>query len=767
MKTRFILFAVASLVFFGCIKETDPSVSRERKITIRAYHEGGDLTRTTVLDGGTQVFWEPNDQILVFFKERRILFSSSNTENVLVSEFTGSLPELEEAGTEDMVWGLYPPKENATYDGTSITTYLPPDQIGRAGSFAKNTHITLAQSSDLNLAFYNVCGGLRFSLAQEGIKKVVFEGNNGEAIAGKIKISFEGGIPVVQEVIESKTRIQLIAPNGEPFQVGQWYYIEAIPGTLNDGFKLTLYKDSEFIEYSSSHLVTIKRSVYGSLGDVDRDLEFNSLTPQEYPVPEAIDLGLNVKWASFNLGASKPEDIGFYFAWGETEPKEYYDWSTYKWCNGDVYQLTRYNIHSTYGTVDDRKNLEIEDDAAHVKLGGNWLLPTKEDIEELNKYYGFKRDTLNGVPGVKLISIKEGYNDASFFLPATGYFIDDSLFSQGAWYYWCSSQMGGTGALAGFSFRADCFSLNNIVGFNRYRGQPIRPVYITTPATDIQISANSLTLLEGVSKTLFATILPSNASRKKTIWRSSDRSIASVDIDGVVKAVAKGTAVITATANDGSGISATCTVTVVSEPPIPEAVDLGLSVKWASFNLGASLPEDDGLFIAWGETDYKKTYSWSTYKWCNAIDTTLTKYNTSPQLGQVDNKVILDMEDDAAHVKLGGTWRIPTEEEMSELLNNCQWSKYSSNGRLYYVITSRKEGFTDKSILLPVCNSIPDDNYSFQNAAGFYWTSSLFSPQGYDADLYSVCLGFYDYSSRRISQLSRYHGLPIRPVCDK
>ncbi len=84
-------------------------------------------------------------------------------------------------------------------------------------------------------------------------------------------------------------------------------------------------------------------------------------------------------------------------------------------------------------------------------------------------------------------------------------------------------------------------------------------------------------------------------------------------------------------------------------------VDLGLSVKWATCNVGATNPEDYGDYFAWGETTTKSTYDWSTYKWCNGSDNTLTKYNTSSSNGPVDNKTQLELSDDAAGVNWGGS----------------------------------------------------------------------------------------------------------------
>ena len=136
-------------------------------------------------------------------------------------------------------------------------------------------------------------------------------------------------------------------------------------------------------------------------------------------------------------------------------------------------------------------------------------------------------------------------------------------------------------------------------------------------------------------------------------------------------------------------------------------VDLGLSVKWASCNLGASTPLEYGDYYAWGEVSPKSSdkYNFKYYRFSDEGNVftfqgqdmcKLTKYNTMSECGIVDNKTQLDPEDDAAHVKLGGKWRMPTKDEWEELYNNCTLSFKKSDACL--VLTSKKNG---NSIILP------------------------------------------------------------------
>ena len=215
------------------------------------------------------------------------------------------------------------------------------------------------------------------------------------------------------------------------------------------------------------------------------------------------------------------------------------------------------------------------------------------------------------------------------------------------------------------------------------------------------------------------------------------------------------------------------------ETTLHEYVDLGLSVKWATMNVGATKPEDYGDYYAWGEIDLyyedgyaqeellthwkgdKICYNWSTYKWCNGSDRNLTKYCIDNRFGIADNKTILDPEDDIAHVKWGGSWRVPTKAEQDELRDKCTWTWTTLNDINGYLITSNMEGYTDRSIFLPAAGQRSIILYS-AGERGCYWSSSVSTDLGYTANAYY--LGFsMDYIGWHLAE--RYHGHSIRPVC--
>lgn len=204
--------------------------------------------------------------------------------------------------------------------------------------------------------------------------------------------------------------------------------------------------------------------------------EVRSFTTKDFGFA-AIDIGLSVKWANANLGASAPDEYGDYYAWGETEPKEDYSWETYKWCNGNYNNLTKYNTGSSYGTVDKKTVLEADDDVAHVKLGGNWRIPTISEVDEListrnNASYQWEWKSLNGHNGWLVTYL---VNNNSIFLPAAGNRRDASLYFVGSdGYYWSSSLTTDYPDRA----RAVDFNSGNVDSYNygRSYGFSVRPV---------------------------------------------------------------------------------------------------------------------------------------------------------------------------------------------------------------------------------------------------------------------------------------------------
>ena len=625
------------------------------------------------------------------------------------------------------------------------------------------------------------------------------------------------------------------------------------------------------------------------------------------PEPEYVDLGLSVKWATFNVGATSPEDYGDYFAWGETEPKETYSWATYKWGDGTQNTMTKYNA------TDGKTILEPEDDAAHVHWGDKWRMPTYEEQMELLEKCSWERTNLDGVIGYKVT----GPNGNSIFIPIAGAYnsFDNQLNSVGSigWIY-SSTKATGTRAyeihieegiiqqkdcsrcvgltirpvyddkppkrIGVFSVAADkqvSFSQGNLqyvqstdtwqfaanqleyMGHKHYRNGQLADtieyfgwsgknskapwgISLSTESSDYagefldwgtntiagsapntwrtlsndewlyicqgRKNADQLLGLGKISSIFGLIILPDDWAAPEGItftpndnnpnanvyslqqWTAMEEAGAifipptgyfNHDIDNMRYVgtygyarnntlTANGLQIYTlfkpseiqysrsAEGNNGNLYYAfpqrLVHDTIVPKPE-PEYVDLGLSVKWATFNVGATSPEDNGDYFAWGETETKDKYSWATYKWCDGTDANMTKYN------KTDGKTTLELADDAAHVIWGDRWRMPTKAEMQELFDKCTWEADTVHG----MSGKRVTGPNGNSIFIPTTGYYNDDHGTGIQGLGtiaYLWTSSTpGNANAYDLLLYHSTL------SDGVNSNTRRVGMPIRPVYDE
>lgn len=237
------------------------------------------------------------------------------------------------------------------------------------------------------------------------------------------------------------------------------------------------------------------------------------------------------------------------------------------------------------------------------------------------------------------------------------------------------------------------------------------------PVESIELNKTSVSLRVGETFTLSATVKPDNATEKTITWISLDERIATVK-DGVVSAIEIGLTSIIAKAGEKEALC----VIAVDDGTINgyEYVDLGLpsGLKWATCNIGANNPEETGDFYAWGDVEvYYTGKVYKFYKEEKGLDSDgfeyvykgYTKYITKDKADQYgfkgfyDNKARLDMEDDVAYIKLGGTWRMPGMGDYKELLDttNCLWEYVTYRGVKGYKVTSKRTGYTDKWIFFP------------------------------------------------------------------
>ena len=427
MKTRVLFVAIATAAvatLFSCTRELSADVnteSREMKF-IATFSDSG--TKTAIQSNGTSVWWSGEERINVFTSGgQSAKFTSSGTEAREVAEFTGSFSGSTDGET---FYAVYPYNEANSYSDGNVTLTVPTQQTAVEGSFADDLFPSVAVSDNDIFRFYHVCGGFRFTLSQEGIRRITFEAIGGESLAGKTAVSFgENGKPIVDVISRGLSCIALNAPEGEYFKTGTWYYFVTLPTDWGIHYRLSFFKDESWGIKESSKAVTIKRGVFGSSQLIDSDVFFN-----EYEYVD-LDLPSETLWAACNIGAMEPEDYGYPYAWGETEPKSRFEWDTYKWCDGNPDYVTKYNSDSSHGVVDNKTTLDPNDDAASINWGREWRMPTSEDIAELVYETDRIWTTRHGVKGWQFTSKSNGN---SVFIPQ-----EDQ--EDGAWgLYWSSSR---------------------------------------------------------------------------------------------------------------------------------------------------------------------------------------------------------------------------------------------------------------------------------------------------------------------------------------
>lgn len=522
-----------------------------------------------------------------------------------------------------------------------------------------------------------------------------------------------------------------------------------------------------------------------------------------------VDLGLpsGTLWSTSNLGTKKVWESGNKYAWGEVESKTSFDWTTYKWCNGTENSMTKYCTDSNFGTYDNNTILELVDDVANTQLKGKWCMPTIEEFNELvnPEYTMCIWMTINNVSGY-LITSKTNGN--SIFIPTTvqdicGYYWTSSLINElphSAFMISASKDYisygdgyraygvhvrpvvkmyslsfdanGGSGSMSNrlYSNFSQALPANSFTrdgyyftGWNTKAdgsgtvyevGQTITLVEDLTlyaqwiKAVGVTLDANceeGEVVIELFNPTLTATISKNSFIRDGylfTGWNSK------ADGTGTVYKVGQTITLI-------EDLTLYAQWKLLSEASNGyEYVDLGLpsGTLWATCNVGSESPEDDGNYYAWGETEPKSTYNWSTYKWCRGSSSTMTKYCTSSSYGTVDDKTTLDLSDDAARINWGGDWRMPTKAELEELRTECTWTWTTQNRVKGYKVTSKTNG---NSIFLPAAGCLGE---SYSLGRGLYWSSSTSGILYYANELY-----FYS-SSVNTGVSDRCLGQSVRAV---
>ena len=292
MKTKRIISDIASLMlmaiaFGSCQKKDDVQKGdgeAQRDVIVTTFYahsgENDSNTKTSRKENG-DLLWSPEDEIMVFCGEASGKFVAQNKESAEIATFVGTFDKVVSSSdvSANGVLAFYPYSDDIRREGDAVVFTLPSSQSAIAGTFDDDLYPVIARSDNTDLSFYNICGGAKFTVSQDGIKTVTIRGNDSEPLAGKLSVTFdENGVPTV-DVIEAEKKIVVTAPDGGTFEVGKEYYIVSIPQYLKNGFTL-IYNEGLSVnnEFKVRKAISINRSKFGTLMYLDKDMDIIAMT---------------------------------------------------------------------------------------------------------------------------------------------------------------------------------------------------------------------------------------------------------------------------------------------------------------------------------------------------------------------------------------------------------------------------------------------------------------------------------------------------------
>ena len=467
-------------------------------------------------------------------------------------------------------------------------------------------------------------------------------------------------------------------------------------------------------------------------------------------------------WAETNIGADEPWDYGYYFWWGDTVGyrRENNAWvasdgssSAFSFDSGcaRTYEKHPATLQSE-GWITADGVLAPAHDAAHVQWGGDWRMPTDQELSGLVNNCDWTWTTINGVNGY-VVRGRGNFADASIFLPLAGRGYRTSLDYPGTdGDYWSSVP------LAGNSGNAWYLALypndQDTADIYRFRGQTIRPVQTVPVPITVSFDANG-----GSEAPPAQSYMPGEAYGSLPTATRTGYVFAGWFTDG-----RGGTQVTTA-----SVVPASATTLYAHWTPDGTHNKVQLWANgpyWAETNIGADEPWDYGYYFWWGDT---VGYRRENNAWvANDGSSSSFSFNSAPTYGKHTSTLsnegwitangVLASAHDAAHVQWGGYWRMPTDQELADLVNNCDWTRTTINGVNGYVVRGRGN-FADASIFLPLAGRGYGTSLDYAGSEGDYWSSVPLS--GNSGDAWHLALNSGDQST---ASVFRFRGQTIRPV---
>ena len=462
---------VSTVMLCACTNETeDSSVENEYvnsvRVSVERFKDDLPTTRTNhiLTSTGLDVQWAEGDALGIYpIGGDQVKFPLSSGSASAFAYFDGGAWKLR-SGVQ---YAAYYPfsKDNYTISQTAIpVNYTGQTQNGNnttshlgAYDFLACAASTPNANGEISLQMKHLGAILRFQLTMpkaDSYEKVVLE-SSGACFVEKGRFDLTSATPAVSPTaISDSYTINLTnvstTKNNETITV----YAMAAPAQTGN-MTVTVYSTDGWSKYSAN--VDSKEFKAGGACTITANL---TLADHDY-----VDLALpsGTLWATCNVGADKPEEFGYYYAWGETSTKNSYYSSNYKWYNGSDDSFTKYGEDDV---------LYLSDDAAYVNWGSNWRMPNDYDFRELINTHNTTTEkvTQNGVIGLKITSKSNG---KSIFLPLAGFINGSTLNAAGTIAYYWSSETYDEGSVCYLHIQGGNVTVSSC---SRYMGQSIRPV---------------------------------------------------------------------------------------------------------------------------------------------------------------------------------------------------------------------------------------------------------------------------------------------------
>lgn len=777
--TKSIVFFFALLTVSCSMQEKDFKDNRENPG--RVFYASievpvGEAETKVYADDDLSVLWHEDDRVSIFNKNtynQEYRFTGKTGSNA------GSFEKVTSGGFVtgnplSSVYSVYPYSASTEISNQGlISVDLPSTQTYAQHSFGPKANTMVSVSSDEMLLFKNVGGYLVLRLYGEDVEvsSITLKGNNDEKLAGKATVSIiSGGNPSVEMNSDATKEITLTCEN--PVTIGNTatgyteFWFVTPPVSFSKGITIRVNgPNGSYFEKSSSKAISIGRNTISRMAAIEvelsggedgfvvfKDDNFKAYCVENFDTDKDGKISIDEALAVTKIDVNTEHITSL-------NGIEYFENITELICKGPG-RDTRGGLT----TIDLTRNIKL------VKLNCSYNLLSSVDVSNnaeltsLSLIYN-RLKSLDVSKNVALIGLGCSGNQLSSIDVSNNTELID---------FACSHN-----ELLTLDVSKNAALVRLYCPSNRLTSLEIKN---KTKLDEIDCSSNQLTSLDVSNNTALSvlwcdsnllTVLDVSSCSALYQLECTDNQLTSLDVSNNYKFN-----VLKCTGNpnlselwlrDGQTIHILkydSNITTIKYRDIDDvtAIDLGLSVKWASCNLGAEKPEDYGDYYAWGETEVKDDYSKATYKWTNGSPYLLLKYCPEDKAsgwwggeGTPDGKVQLDMDDDVARKKLGNNWRMPTEEEFVELINNCTWEWTMENGVSGKKITSNING---NSIFLPAAGRYIGRSVFAPESHGSYWLRSINTDSPDNALTMSIAPGNVGAGSSD----SRFSGQSIRPV---